>query len=308
MADSVLAAFLDSTVRTATPLALAALGESMCERTGVINLGMEGAIIAGALGAAVGAATGGVWLGVVGGISAGFIVAAVFAVFAVWLRTDQIITGTAVTLGALGLTSALYRVWFGVAGAALTLPTLAPLPIPLLSAIPVLGPTLFRQPLPSYFVLAFAPVCAWFLFRTRRGLVWRATGESPEAVRASGNRPVVIQLAGVFFGGGMGGLAGASLVLAQVGTFADGMSAGRGFIAIAVVALGRWHPCGVLVAALLFGGSSALQYSFQATGTMLPYQLFLALPYVLALTVLALGAGRGASPAALGRQDIEGHG
>ncbi|MEP7344136.1 MAG: ABC transporter permease [Gemmatimonadaceae bacterium] len=307
MADSVLTAFLESTVRTATPLALAALGETLCERTGIINLGMEGAIIAGALGAAVGAATGGVVLGVAGGTLAGFITAAVFAVFVVWLRTDQIITGTAITLGALGLTSALYRIAFGAAGAALTLPTLAPLPIPFLSSIPVVGTVFFRQPLPTYVAFALAPLCAWFLFRTRLGLIWRATGESPEAVRASGSRPVLVQLAGVLVGGSLGGFAGASLVLAQVGTFADGMSAGRGFIAIAVVALGRWRPYGVLAAAMLFGASSALQYLFQATGSALPYQLFLALPYMLTLAVLALGAGRGASPATLGRQ-VDSHG
>jgi simple sugar transport system permease protein len=279
----------------------------MCERTGVINLGMEGAIIAGSLGAALGAATGGVLLGVAGGILAGTITASVFAIFAVWLRTDQIITGMAVSLGALGLTSAFYRVSFGTGGVALTLPTLAPLPIPLVSAIPVVGTALFRQPVLTYFAFAFAPMCTWFLYRTRHGLTWRATGESPEAVHSSGNRPVLIQLGGVLCGGSLGGLAGASLVLSQVGTFADGMSAGRGFIAIAVVALGRWHPYGVLAAAMLFGGSSALQYLFQATGTTLPYQLFLALPYLLALAVLAFGAGRGAAPAALGRQDIVGH-
>ncbi len=305
MADSVLAAFLDSTIRTATPLALAAIGEAMCERTGIINLGMEGAIIAGALGAAVGAATGGVVLGVAGGILAGFVAAALFAVFAVWLRTDQIITGTAVTLGALGLTSALYRISFGTAGVALTLPTLPPVPIPFLSTVPVVGTALFRQPLPTYVAFILAPVCAWFLFRTRGGLVWRATGESPDAVRASGSRPALVQAAGVLLSGSLGGLAGATLVLAQVGTFADGMSAGRGYIAIAVVALGRWHPGAVLAAALLFGASSALQYLFQATGTTLPYQIFLALPYLLALAVLALGAGRGASPAALGRRLVD---
>ena len=306
MADSVFTAFLESTVRTATPLALAALGEAMCERTGVINLGMEGAIIAGALGAAAVAGTGGIILGVAGGVLAGALTAIVFAVFAVWLRTNQIITGTAVTLGALGLTSAVYSISFGAVGAALTLTTLAPLPIPFLATIPVVGSAFFRQPIPTYVAFILAPTCAWFLFRTRTGLVWRATGESPEAVRASGNQPALVQFAGVLFGGSMGGFAGATLVLAQVGTFADGMSAGRGYIAIAVVALGRWRPISVLSAALLFGASSALQYLFQATTTALPYQVFLGLPYLLALAVLALGAGQRASPAALGRQAIDG--
>lgn len=305
MADSVFTAFLDSAVRTATPLALAGLGEAMCERTGVINLGMEGAIIAGALGAAAGAAAGDVTLGLLGGVIAGFITAVVFSVFAVWLRTDQIITGTAVTLGALGITSALYRILFGIDGAALSLPMLESLPIPGLSQVPIIGRALFQQPITSYVAFLLAPVCAWFLFHTRPGLVWRATGESPAAVTASGHQPRRIQLLGVLCGGSLGGLAGCALVLSQVGTFADGMSAGRGFIAVAVVALGRWNPYGVLAASFLFGASTALQYLFQAAGTSLPYQAFLAVPYLLALAVLAVGAGRGTSPVALGRRSLD---
>ncbi|MBV6520020.1 MAG: hypothetical protein MNPFHGCM_00124 [Gemmatimonadaceae bacterium] len=298
--ETLLTAFLASTVRTATPLALASLGEGMCERAGVINLGMEGTIIAGAFGAAVGAAAGGTVLGIAGGALAGLVVSCVFGIFAIWLRTDQIITGTAVTLGALGLTSALYRVTFGTQGVALSIPTLAPLPLPLLSSIPVLGSAFFSQPVLTYIAFVLAPVCSWFLFRTRTGLIWRATGESPEAVRSAGGRPVQVQLLATSLSGLLGGLAGACLVLSQVGTFADGMSAGRGFIAIAVVALGRWHPSGILAASLLFGGSSALQYLFQAAATAIPYQVFLALPYMMALVVLTSGRRGHAAPAALG--------
>lgn len=301
MTDPLLAAFLESTVRSATPLALAALGELLIERTGVINLGGEGCIISGALAATIAASSFGVTSGLVAGAGAGVIVALAFASFAVLLRTDQIITGMAVTLGALGLTSAVYRIWFGTTGVALSIPTLSSISIPGLSAIPVIGGPFFDQPVTTYVAYLACGAIAWFLFRTKRGLVWRATGESAEAVLVTGMRPAHVQLAAALVAGALAGLAGATLVVAQVGTFADGMSAGRGYVAIVAVALGRWQPLGVLGASVLFGASTALQYLLQATGVQLPYQLFLALPYVVALAVLALGAGRTRAPAALGR-------
>ena len=298
--------FLEATVRTATPLALAALGETLVERAGVINIGLEGVIIAGAFGALVGASlapgAAGVTLGFTVGALAGLAVAAVFAAFAVWLRTDQIITGTAVTLAALGTTGTLYRLAYGDAGAALTIPTTAPLAFPGLAAIPLVGRALFAQPPVTYALYLLAPALAWWLRRTHAGLALRAVGEHPEAAAAAGIRPRRVQAGAVLVGGALGGVAGAILVLAQAGTFVEGMSAGRGFIAIAVVVLGRWQPLGVVAAALLFGASGALQYLFQAMGWALPYQLFLAVPYVLTLVVLAAVAGRTEAPAALGQR------
>jgi simple sugar transport system permease protein len=144
------------------------------------------------------------------------------------------------------------------------------------------------------------------MFRTQAGLALRAMGEETAAVRAAGISAPRARWLALLFGGALGGLAGATLVLAQAGTFAEGMSAGRGFIAIAIVVLGRWHPGGMLVAALLFGVASALTFVLQAMGFSLPYQLFLAFPYVLTLVALAIGArrlGRTAAPAALGRRD-----
>jgi simple sugar transport system permease protein len=300
--SSALSAFLEATVRTATPLAYAALGEAVVERSGIINIGIEGAIIAGAFGALVGAGVGGTWAGYAVGAAAGCAVAALFGVFAVWLRRDQIITGTAVTLVGLGLTGTLYRIAYGDAGAALTTPTSAPVAIPALSAIPGVGRALFAQPLVTYALYALVPAVWWWMYRTHAGLALRAVGEQPAAAEAAGVRPDRVRFGAVLFGGALGGVAGATLVLAQAGTFAEGMSAGRGFIAVAVVVLGRWHPVGVAAAALVFGAASALQYLFQAMGWALPYQLFLALPYVLTLVVLATVAGRGVAPAALGRE------
>jgi simple sugar transport system permease protein len=172
-----------------------------------------------------------------------------------------------------------------------------------LARLPVAGPALFRQPGTTYAAYLGVPLLWWWLYRTHAGLALRAVGENPEAAATAGVRPGRVRVFALLFGGALGGLAGATLVLAQVGTFAEGMSAGRGFIAIAVVALGRWHPLGVGLAALLFGGASALQFLFQAMGWALPYQLFLALPYVLTLLALAGAAGRSAAPAALGRRE-----
>jgi len=293
--------FLGAAVRTATPLALAALGESVVERGGVINIGLEGAIIAGAFGALVGAGQAGTAGGLAAAALAGVLVAATFAFFTLTLRTDQIITGTAVTLLAIGATGTLYGTLYGATGASLSIPTLPTVAIPGLAAIPVVGRAFFTQPLTTYLAYAAVPVLWWWLYRTHAGLALRAVGENPAAAVAAGVRPRRLQWLALLAGGALGGVAGGTLVLAQVGTFAEGMSAGRGFIAIAVVALGRWHPVGVALAALLFGAASALQFLFQAMGWAVPYQLFLALPYVLTLFALAGAGGRSAAPAALGR-------
>jgi ABC-type uncharacterized transport system permease subunit len=218
------------------------------------------------------------------------------------LRTDQIITGTAMSMLGLGLTGTLYRTMYGSAGASLHTPTIAPAPVPGLSTIPVIGPALFDQPVVTYALYALVPALAWWFYRSVAGLALRAVGEHPEAARAAGISPDRVQWAALLFGGAMGGIGGGTLVLAQVGTFAEGMSAGRGFIAIAIVVLGRWTPFGVAGAALLFGAASALQTLAQTTGWAMPYQLPLAFPYVLTLVLLASARARTAAPAALGQR------
>jgi ABC-type uncharacterized transport system permease subunit len=293
--------FLAATVRTAIPLALASLGELIVERAGLINIGLEGAILAGAFGALVGASLAGVGIGFAAALAAGLVVAILFALCVIGLRTDQIITGTALTLLSVGATGTLYRTMFGSGGAALGIPTSAPLALPGLSAIPVVGPALFAQPPITYMVYLLAPALAWWLSRTHAGLALRAIGERPEAAEAAGIRVDRMRTLAILAGGALGGLAGGTLVLAQAGTFAEGMSAGRGFIAIAIVVLGRWTPLGVAGGALLFGAASALQFAFQAMGWTAPYQLFLVAPYVLTLAALAGAVGRARAPSALGK-------
>lgn len=301
MDEALLSGFVAAMVRVSTPLLLAALGETLSERAGVINLGVEGAMLAGALGGAIGAANGGLAAGLLVAVLAGVLVATLFAAVTLGAGADQIITGTAVSLAAVGLTGVLNRRVFGAGGMGLSLPTFPDVAIPGLSGVPVLGHGLFTQPLITYAAWLLVPVTWWFLFRTRRGLELRATGESESAARAAGVPVRAVQAGAVLAGGALAGLGGATLVLAQVGTFAEEMTAGRGFIAIAIVVLGRWHPGWVLAAALLFGGATALQFLFQAMGLAVPYQLFLMLPYVLALAALTGGLGRAKAPAGLGR-------
>jgi simple sugar transport system permease protein len=301
MLELALVPFLEAAVRTATPLAFAALGELVAERAGVINLGLEGTIIAGCLGAAVAALAGGAAAGYAGAALAGVAMAAVFALFTVRLGTDQIITGTALTMLGLGVTGTLFRAAPALAGAGSALATTAPAPVPLLADVPVLGRVLFTQPLPTYALYVLVPALAWWLLRTHSGLALRAVGESPEAAAAAGLATARIRTWAILFSGAMGGLCGGTLVLAQVGGFNEGMSAGRGFIAIAIVVLGRWTTWGTAGAALLFGAAFALQFFAQTLGLAVPYQVFLATPYVLTLVLLASLRGRGAAPAHLGR-------
>jgi general nucleoside transport system permease protein len=297
----ILTGFLAATVRISTPLLLAATGEMVNERAGVINLGVEGAMLGGALASAIGAVAGGPWAGVAAALGAGMLLAAIFGAMAIGARTDQIVTGAAVTLGAVGLTGAIYRSAFGASGPGLSIPTFATWPVPGLREIPLFGPALFEQSALTYLGWILIPIAGWFLFRSWWGLALRATGESAEAARAVGIPVRRVQILATLAGGALSGLAGATLVLAQVGTFAEKMTAGRGFIAIAIVVLGRWRPAGVLVAALLFGAASALQFALQAMGLAAPYQLFLVLPYAIALLALAGGVGRARAPAGLGK-------
>jgi len=302
MDADLLVSFLTSAVRVATPLLLAALGETLAERGGVINLGIEGAMLAGALAGAIGSTVGGPWAGTLAAALTGAMLSLGFGLIAVAAGANQIISGTAITLGAVGATGAIYREVYGSAGVGLSLPTFPVIPIPGLARIPLLGPALFEQSILTYLGYVAVPALWFLLFRTRWGLALRAAGESVEAATAAGVRVKRIRIVALVLGGMFAGIAGASLVLAQVGTFAEKMTAGRGFMAVAIVVLGGWRPGRVAGAALFFGAAMALQFLFQSIVSNLPYQLFLMLPYLLTLLVLAGGVGRVRSPAELGRE------
>ena len=293
---SELAPFLEAAVRTATPLLIASAGEAVTERGGVINIGMEGCVIAGAYAAfALGAAFPGA--GYTAGALAGTVLGIGLVLFSVTWRRDQIIVGTALTMLALGVTGTLFRAR-GTETALTFEPTVVAIPV--LSEIPVVGRALFAQPVVGYAAILLVVAIWFFLKKTHAGLSLRAVGDAPEAARAAGVRVERVRAAAVLFGCAMGGVAGAALVLAQAGTFAENMSAGRGFLAIAIVALGRWKPIGVALASLVFGAAMALQFVVQAMGWSVRYELVLMIPYILTLAALGM-FGRGVAPAGLGR-------
>jgi simple sugar transport system permease protein len=294
-------AFAQATIRTATPLALAACGELLVERAGLINIGVEGVILSGAFGSVVGASHGGSAAGYCVAAFTGAAIMLVFAAATLRLGADQIITGTAITLLAVGGTGTLYRTLYGSAGLALSVPTSASLAVPLLSQIPLVGRALFAQPAVTYFAYGLLPGLWWWFGRTHAGLALRAIGENPAAALAAGISVNRYRWLALLVAGVLGGVAGGTLVLAQTGTFVENMSAGRGFIAIAIVVLGRWKPLGVGIAALLFAATTSLQYVAQAMGLNVPYQVILAFPYLLTLAALAGIGGRSSPPASLAR-------
>ena len=296
-----LAGFFEATVRSATPLAFAALGELIAERSGVINIGLEGTLACGALASFVAAQAAGPEAGILAGGLAGASVALIFAFFVITLRAQQIIAGAAVSMLGLGLSASLHRVIVAEIGSLPHIATFQVIRVPVLADFPVIGPALFSQPAPTYALYVLFPAVSWLLYRTTGGIALRAVGEHPGAAAATGHSAVTIQFVALLACGFMGGLGGGALAVAQAGTFSDGMSAGRGFIAIAIVALGRWAPGGVAVGALVFGAVSSLQFLAQSMGWRVPYTLVLASPYVLTLVAMAAFRGSRVAPAALGR-------
>lgn len=293
-------ALLEATLRLATPLLIAALGELVVQRAGVVNIGIEGTMLCGAFaGFAVAALTGSPAWGALGAAGVGCVVGAVFAAFAVVRRADQIVVGMAVNLLALGATGLGLRALHP--GGAPTLPSLAAWPLPGLASLPGVGAVLFRHTPFEYAGWLLAAAVGLWLARTRAGLRLRAVGEAARAADGEGVAVMRVRAAAVLFGSTLAGLAGAALSLAQSGTFTEGMTAGRGFIALAVVIFGRWSALKVVLAALFFGGATALQFRLQARGIAIPYPVFLMLPYLVTLAVLAVAAGRARAPADLGR-------
>ena len=296
-----LEAFLTSTMSMATPIMLAALGELIVEESGIINVGIEGAMLAGAFFAL--AATyfsGSIALGLGAGMLAAIAIDAIFAMLVVNLAANQVVTGTALNILALGVTGVFYRKLFGETGKAFMVTPVAKIPLGPLVRIPVLGPVLFDQNALVYFTLILIPIFWYLISRTRYGLRLRAAGERPEAADALGLGVYRIRWEALIVAGVLTGLAGAYLTLAYANTFVENISAGRGFVALSVVILGRWNPWGLAAASVLFGAVMALQFGLQALGTVVPYQLFLALPYALTLVVLAGVGGQAAAPSALG--------
>lgn len=296
-----LEAFLVSTVAMATPLLLAALGELAVEHSGTINIGIEGIMLAAAF-AAMAAAyfSHSLAAGVVAGVMAALVMSTVLAVLVINLAVNQVVAGTALDIFALGLTGVLYRHLFGATGQAFTVAGLPKLPLGALARLPILGPALFDRDFMIYVALALVPLVHLALYRTRWGLRLRAAGERPQAADALGLGVYSVRWQAMLISGVFTGLAGAYLTLGYADTFVEGMSAGRGFVALAIVIVGHWSPGWIAVAAIFFGAATALQFTLQASGSAIPYQFFLALPYLLTLVVLTCFGAQSRAPSALG--------
>jgi simple sugar transport system permease protein len=298
--DVVIVGLLTAGIRLSVSVAFAALGEMVGQRAGVMNVGIEGIMLFAAFLAAAGAVyTGSPWGGVALALVGSLALSALHAAYSVYLRADQIVSGLALVLLGAGLSGFGYRLTIG--RTPVSIPSFAPVDTGRLREIPVLGPILFDHTLLVYVALGIALALAWAIPRTGWGLELRACGENPQAADAAGIDVNRYRFAAVLFGGGMAGLGGAFLVLAQVNAFVEGMVAGRGFIALACVAFGGWRPLWVLLACFGFGLADALQIRLQTWYPAIPYQFLTTLPYLLALATLIVFASRSGGPAALGR-------
>jgi ABC-type uncharacterized transport system permease subunit len=293
---------LASLMVASTPILLAAIGELVAERAGVLNLGVEGMMIIGAIaGFATSVESGSSALGFVAAALAGFGLSMIFAVLTQFLLSNQVATGLALTLFGLGLSSLLGQGYTG-----LTTVQAPNLHIPLLSEIPLLGPILFRHDAMVYFSILLVALVWYFLKYTRSGLILRAVGENHHAAFALGYPVVAVRMAAIGFGGACAGLGGAYLSLVRVPQWTEGMTAGSGWIALAIVVFASWRPWRALVGAYLFGGITVLQLNLQAAGFPIRVEVLSMSPYLITIIVLVfISAGRGrrgtSAPASLGQ-------
>ena len=271
-------------ITAATPLLYAAIGEMITEKSGVLNLGVEGMMLLGAVcGFATVHFTGSATLAIFAGLFAGAGLSVIFAVLVLGFQSSQVATGLALTIFGIGLSALLGQNLVGIAYDGL--PKLA---VPILSDVPVLGPLIFNHDILVYGSIVLVVAVVWFLNHTRPGLILRAVGNSHDAAHAIGYHVVRIRFLAILFGGGMAGIAGAYLSLAYSPLWIENMSAGRGWIALALVVFATWRPWRVLVGAYLFGGITILQLHAQALGIGVPSQVMSMLPYVATIAVLVL--------------------
>ena len=297
-----LTGMLQSTVLRATPLTLGALSGVLCERSGVVNIAIEGMMLSAAFtGALVASAAGDQLVGLAGAIAIGGLLGLVLAVLSIRYKVDQIIGGTVINIFALGITSFLSAKVFSEYQELNSPGVLRVLRVPVLSDVPILGPIFFVNNLFVFAMLALVPFITVALFRTRWGLRVRAVGEHPRAADTVGIDVHRVRYRSVVLGGMVAGLAGAFFTLGSVGRFDENMTAGRGFIALAALIFGRWHPVGAFGAALVFGFAESLQSKLAILSTPIPSEFLLMAPYLVTLLVVAGVVGRSRAPAADGQ-------
>ncbi|WP_233863233.1 ABC transporter permease [Paraburkholderia adhaesiva] len=274
-----------SAVTAAIPLMFAGVGELVTEKSGVLNLGVEGMMLMGAVtGYAATIVTGNPWLGLVAAIAAGMAMALLFGFLTLTMLANQVATGLSLTIFGVGLSAYVGKPFTSAATAA----TIAAWPIPGLSHLPVLGPALFSNTPIDYLAFLMFAVVGWFLYRTRAGLVLRSVGESPQVAHSVGFPVIGVRYGATLFGGAMAGLAGGYYSVVQLHLWQEQVTAGRGWIALALVVFATWRPGRLLIGALLFGAVTGLQFYAQAVGVAVPPQFLAMLPYVATIVVLAV--------------------
>ncbi len=267
-----------------TPLVFAALGELVTEKSGVLNLGVEGMMVMGAVcGFVVASESGSLWLGVLAALLAGAAMAGLFAVLTLTFQANQVAAGLALTIFGVGASA-----YIGLDYTSVALTGVQPVHIPLLSELPLVGALIFALDPLIYLSFAMLGAVSWFLYRTRFGLVLRAVGEAPASAHAIGYPVIRIRYLAVLFGGAMSGLGGGYLALVYTPLWVEAMSAGRGWISLALVVFATWRPLRVMLGAYLFGGITIIQFHAQAMGVDLPSQLLSMLPYLATIVVLVL--------------------
>ncbi len=279
-----LALLLAATLNSGTVLAFAALGLLINERAGIVNLGAEGMMLVAAVaGYAAAFHTGSDWLGFAGGAAAGALLATAFGVLVIWLNTNQYATGLALSLFGAG-----FSAFVGIRYTQAKLGERSSFELPFLADIPFIGPALFRQHPMVYIAIALTAALAWFLYRSRAGLVLRAIGEAPESAHALGYPVRRIRLLAVMVGGALCGLSGAYISVVYTPLWVEGMVAGKGWIALALTTFATWRPARVLLGAYLFGGVTMLQFHLQGEGVQIASQFLTMMPYLATIVVLVL--------------------
>lgn len=287
-------------IRLAAPILVAALGEIIAERSGSMNIGIEGMMLMGALLGVFGSdISGNPWIGVIFSLLMGAILGLLFGFLTITLACDQVVIGMAINVLGLGLSSYLFRLAYGLEGITTTVNSFKAINIPVLSSIPVIGPILFQQTVLVYLGYLLVPITSFILFKTMWGLSLRAIGDHPRAADTMGIKVFRDRYFAIMIGGALAGMAGSILSLSHMNVFADNISAGRGYIALAAVIFGQWSPTGAMLSALLFGTADALQLRLSQMSDVIPYQIVATLPYVLTILALIGVIGRARPPKAL---------
>ena len=295
----VMIGILISAIRLATPYLFAAVGEAFAQTSGVVNLGVDGIMLVGAYAAVfVTLQTGNVWLGVLAAMIVGLLMGLLMSVISVTLKAEQGISGIGLYMFGLGLSSLLFKVTIGTVK---TVTGFQPIKIPLLGDIPIVGEILFQHSLPVYAAFLLVPLAWWFLDKTTWGLRIKAVGQNPAAADSLGVSVDRVRYFSVCLGSVLAGLAGASLSIALVNLFQENLTAGQGFIAVALVYFGGWKPLGIMGGALLFSTVNAFQLWMQVLGVKIPSDVAVMLPYLLTIVALAVTVSRVRQPAALNK-------